>query len=427
MEEKYKNILNAIRTGNVPAHGASSICMGRDNEINEFENLLEDVSEGKAFAKFINGEFGAGKSFFLKVIEDLAYEKNFAVSMVTVSNNMPFNKIDVVYKNVAGNLECKTGTSLEHFVTRWITGLKMDAFNQSSDPQEQNNIIRESISIDLTETRKINNSFANTIEKYNQLINAGDIETANAALAWLSGDSNIPFTTKRRFGIKGNIDKENAINYLKALSTFVSSIGYSGLVVLIDESEFIMNLANKKLRDIAYNYIRDILDGCSLGKFKNSLYIFAGTPEWYEDPKVGVKTYGALYDRISDTLDGGKNINTRKPIFNLRGFDKNDLKDVSKQMMEMHSVVYGWDANKKFDPIMDEIIERAINDASLTEGEVTPRIFIKKFLEALDYVEQNQNNFKTSDDILNLFNFEEKPEWDFNENEEKENDVFDDW
>ena len=78
--------------------------MGRDKEIDEFTRLLDDVSNGKAVVKFINGEFGAGKSFFLKVIEDLAYEKNFAVSWVNVSNDMPFNKIDVVYKNIARTL-----------------------------------------------------------------------------------------------------------------------------------------------------------------------------------------------------------------------------------------------------------------------------------------------------------------------------------
>ena len=63
MEEEYRNILNAIRSGNVPAHGASSICMGRDKEIEEFTRILDDVSNGKAIVKFINGEFGAGNHF----------------------------------------------------------------------------------------------------------------------------------------------------------------------------------------------------------------------------------------------------------------------------------------------------------------------------------------------------------------------------
>ncbi len=427
MEEEYRNILNAIRSGNVPAHGASSICMGRDKEIEEFTRILDDVSNGKAIVKFINGEFGAGKSFFLKVIEDLAYEKNFAVSWVNVSNDMPFNKIDIVYKNIARTLRCKTGTSLEHIVKRWITGLKMDAFNQSADPQEQNRIVREAISLELSETREHNNSFATALEKYNQLINAGDIEAGNSALAWLRGDSNIPFQMKKRFGVKGDVTKENALQFLEALSIFVRSIGYSGLVVLVDESEFIMNLHAKKYRDIAYNYIRDIFDGCNLGQFENSLFVFAGTPEWYEDSKVGVASYVALHDRIRTSLDDSGNVNVRKPIFNLSGFNEEELDNVSKQIIEMHSVAYDWDANKKFESAIDEIIERAIDDASLTDGKVTPRIFIRQFIEALDVVEQNPDNFKTSADIIALFNFEEKPDWGFDDENEGERDIFDDW
>ena len=107
----------------------------------EFERLLDKVDKDeRAIVKFVNGEFGAGKSFFLKVIEEMAYEKNFVVSWITLSNDVPFNKIDVVYKNIAKNLKCKTGTSLDHIIDRWITGLKMMAFEESSNPQKQNEL-----------------------------------------------------------------------------------------------------------------------------------------------------------------------------------------------------------------------------------------------------------------------------------------------
>ena len=41
--------------------------MGREMEVEEFKELLNKVDEDeKAVVKFVNGEFGAGKSFFLK-------------------------------------------------------------------------------------------------------------------------------------------------------------------------------------------------------------------------------------------------------------------------------------------------------------------------------------------------------------------------
>ena len=320
----YEDILIALKSGNVPANGTRALCMGREKEVEEFERLLDKVDkEERAIVKFVNGEFGAGKSFFLKVVEEMAFEKNFVVSWITLSNDIPFNKIDVVYKNIAKNLKCKTGTSLDHIIDRWITGLKMMAFEESPNPQKQNELVRENLYSDLAETREHANSFAIAIENYNRLMNEEDYKTAAYAKAWLRGDSNIPFTEKRKFGVKGDVTKENAISFLEALSIFVKSIGYAGLVVLVDEAEFIMNLHTKKLRDIAYNYIRDIYDNCNLGKFQNTLFLFAGTPELFESDKKGIPTYEALDDRLKNVLNTDL-ADMRKPIFDLKGFTESD-------------------------------------------------------------------------------------------------------
>lgn len=413
----YEYIIIALKNGNVPSGGTQSICLGRDKEIEEFSNLLEKVKEGKAFTKFLNGEFGAGKSFFLKVVEEMAYDENFVVAWVNVSNDVPFNKIDVVYKNIAKNLRCKTGTSLNHIIARWITKLKMMAFSETADPKIQNQIINENISSDLSETREHSNSFALAIENYYKLMNMEDYKTANYAMAWLRGDSNIPYPEKRKFGVKGDITKENAVSFLEALSIFVKSIGYSGLVVLIDEAEFIMNLHNSKLRDVAYNYIRDIYDNCNMSKFQNVLFLFAGTPQFFDDPKKGIPSYEALDDRITDVLSTDLK-DMRKPIINLEGFRREELIDIAGKLMIMHSEVYKWDASEKINPILANIVDIHEEKAGLTGGKVTPRTFVRSFISLLDTVQQNQSFLRDSKDILRVFEDKES---------ELEEEFDDDW
>lgn len=403
----YEDILIALKSGNVPSSGTRNFCMGRDNEIEEFERLLQKVDiEEKAIVKFLNGEFGAGKSFFLKVVEEMAFEKNFVVSWITLSNDIPFNKIDIVYKNIAKNLKCKTGTSLDHIIDRWITGLKMMAFEESDDEEVQKSIVQENLRLDLADTREHSNSFAVAIENYNRLMDEEEYQMADYAKAWLRGDSNIPFTIKRQFGVKGDVTKENAISFLEALSIFVKSIGYAGLVVLVDEAEFIMNLHTKKLRDIAYNYIRDIYDNCNLSKFQNTLFLFAGTPELFDNDKKGIPTYEALDDRLKTVLNTDL-VDMRKPILNLRGFNEDDLKEIALKLTSMHEQTYMWDASDKIKPIIDGIVQTHVKNAELTGGKVTPRTFIRSFISVLDTVQQNQDSFKTSDDILEMFNQEE--------------------
>lgn len=419
----YEDILTALKSGNVPSSGTREFCMGRDKEIGEFERLLDKIdSEEKAVVKFVNGEFGAGKSFFLKVVEEMAFEKNFVVSWITLSNDIPFNKIDIVYKNIARNLKCKTGTSLDHIIDRWITGLKMMALEESDDPQSQNEILNQNLFDDLADTREHSNSFAVAIENYNRLMSEGDTKTAAYAKAWLRGDSNIPFTEKRKFGVKGDVTKENAINFLEALSIFVKSIGYAGLVVLIDEAEFIMNLHTKKLRDIAYNYIRDIYDNCNLGKFQNTLFLFAGTPELFNNEKKGIPTYEALDDRLKNVLNTDL-VDMRKPIFDLKGFSESELEDIARNLTLMHVETYGWDAQSKISPVLEDIVSTHVMNAELTGGKVTPRTFIRSFISVLDTVEQNENVFNDSSEILKMFKDNETAnEVDFDEIDEFDDD-----
>ena len=398
----YEDIIMAMKNGNVPSSGASEICIGREKEIEEFKYLLKKVDEGKAITKFLNGEYGSGKSFFLKVVEEIAFEENFVVSKVTLSRDVPFNKIEVVYKNIAQTLRCKTGTSLEHIIERWITKLKMMAFNETSDPVKQNQIVTENMQNDLEKAREHSNSFVVAIENYHKAMNTGDYETAKYAQAWLRGDSNIPFTEKKKFGVKGGIDRENAFKFLEALAAFVKTVGYSGLVILIDEAEYMMMLNSKKLRDTAYNYLRDIYDECNSSKFQNTLFVFAGTPQFFDDPKLGVPSYEALSDRIEDALDTSLK-DLRKSVITLEGFEKDDLMDIAGRLMIMHEEVFKWNAKEKISPMIEDIVLTHEENAGLTGGKVTPRIFIRSFVSVLDTVQQNPEEFSTDKDILKVF------------------------
>lgn len=298
----YEDLIMALKNGSVPPVGADEIRIGREKEIEEFQYLLKKVNEGKAITRFINGEYGSGKSFFLKYIEEMAYKDDFVVSKVTLGGNVPFNKIEIVYRNIVKNLRCKTGTSLKHIIEKWITHLRMMAYQQTDDPFKQNSIIKDNMHSELESARKHSNPFVVAIENYYDATNSGDHETANYAQAWLRGDSNIPFTYKRKFGVKGDVDRENAFKFIEALAAFVKSIGYSGLVVLIDEAEHIISLHTNKIRDVSYDYIRRIYDDCNENILKNTLFVFAGTTDFFYDLRKGIPSHIPLNERINENV-----------------------------------------------------------------------------------------------------------------------------
>jgi hypothetical protein len=413
----YEDTIMALKNGTVPAKDAIDLCIGREKEIEEFKYLLKKTSEGKSITKFINGEYGSGKSFFLKLLEENALEDNFVVSKVTLSRDVPFNKFEIIYRNIVKSLKCKTGTSLEHIIEKWITHLKMMVFEQTDDPIKQNLIIRENMHSELESARKHFNPFVVAIENYYDAMNTGDYETAKYAQSWLRGDSNIPFKYKNKFGVKGEIDKENAFKSLEALSTFIQSIGYSGLVILIDEAEHIMSLHSKKLRDTAYDYIRFIYDECTLNNFKYTLFVLAGTPEFFDDPRKGTPSYEALGDkvagRIQNPLENSSYQNLRNPIMMLEGFNKDQLIDIAEKIKIMHSEVFEWDSNKI---IHSNLVERIVNlheshAAQLKGGKVSPRQFIRPFISVLDTVQQNPDELNSDEKIMALFEEKEIEEF----------------
>jgi hypothetical protein len=326
---------------------------------------------------------------------------------------VPFNKIEVVYRSIVASLKCKTGTSLEHIIERWLTKLQMIALQETSDPVKQNSIVRENVHNDLKNARKHSNSFTVAIENYHNAVTSGDFETAKYAQAWLRGDANIPFTIKRKFGVKGDIDRENAFQFLEALSAFLKTVGYAGLVILIDEAEHIMTLHSKKIRDTAYNYIRDIYDECSLGKFQNTLFLFAGTPQFFDDDKLGIPSYPALFDRIQDVLDTSYK-DLRKPILQLEGFNREELKEIANKLLNMHLEVYEWDGAGLISSSIEGIVSAHESNAGLKSHKVTPRVFVRSFISVMDTVQQNPEELKTEDEVLNLF-------------EEREIEMEDDW
>lgn len=411
-----KNILKALRDGNVPEKNIKDLCVGRDKEIIEFKKVLNEVKYGESYTKFVNGRYGSGKTFFLKVIQEISYEEDFLVSNIVIGDELPFHKIELIYASIVNSLRCKTGIGLKHVINRWLTRLEADALEEVDESNltlEQ--IIKENINNDLEYSREYSNSFTSAVASYYRLKEEGDIEGANFAQAWLRGDEHIPAVQKKKFGVKGEINRDNVFDLLTALSLFTTSLGYSGLVILIDEAEFITQTKMSKSRDVAYDYIRKILEKSDNNEFNGVLFVFAGTSDLFIDDETGIPSYPPLDNRISNVIESEYD-NLRNPIIELKGLQKEDLKNVSIKIIQMHSNVYQWDTSS-FVNILDEFINSHHQNTTLT-NEITPRKYFKSLVTVLDIVEQHHDILNNKNKIIELFNKNEI---------DKEEDNFEDW
>ncbi|VUT24590.1 MAG: hypothetical protein MOIL_00575 [Candidatus Methanolliviera sp. GoM_oil] len=410
MYEEERDIIDALRGGKAPEQSTGYMPIGRKDEIDEFERLLKDVERGKAVTKFINAQFGMGKSLLLRIVEEIAIEHNFVVSYIDLPKraaDIPFNKFEIVYTKIVQGLRSKSGRSFKEIIDAWLLNLKNRVRDELDNPlRSVDPIVMRYIDKSLEHVKEYSNSFAFVIRSYSLNLMTGNDEKANYAIAWLEGDPNMPANKRREIGVKGTITKEESFNFLKALTILIKSIGYYGLVVLIDEVENIMNLTTGNLREGAYGNIKTLYD--NEHGLENIMFIFAGTPQLFQEgERKGIASYDALYERIKDVLHSPyKNI--REPVIELEGLKRDELKEVSEKIIEMHALAYDWDPRSRMNPVLEEILNYYEERAGLSGGKVIPRDFIRAFVDVLDTIQQHPDI--TEEGILGLFE-EKESEW----------------
>ena len=72
-------IIQALRAGVVPKLGLQHIQVGRVGEIAELVKDMDRLADGGAAIRFVIGEYGSGKTFFLNLIRLVALEKGLVV------------------------------------------------------------------------------------------------------------------------------------------------------------------------------------------------------------------------------------------------------------------------------------------------------------------------------------------------------------
>lgn len=68
-------IIQALSAGVVPRVGLRHIQVGRKREVEAIVRDLDRIADGGAAIRFIIGDYGAGKTFFLNLIRVVALEK----------------------------------------------------------------------------------------------------------------------------------------------------------------------------------------------------------------------------------------------------------------------------------------------------------------------------------------------------------------
>lgn len=383
-------IIQALSAGVVPRVGLRHIQVGRKREVEAMVRDLDRIADGGAAIRFIIGDYGAGKTFFLNLIRVVALEKR----LVTVQADFaPDRRLHAtggrtrnLYAEAIRNMATRNrpeGGALGSIVEVFITKAKDDATKAGRSPDDE-------IRSKLADLRELVDGydFAEVIAKYWHALESNDDDRKTAALRWLRGEYTTKTDARAALGVRNIIDDSSVYDHWKLLARFVRIAGYGGLVVILDELDTLYKLQNSKARELNYDQILRILNDALQGQCEGLGFVLGGTPEFLLNPRRGLYSHPALQTRLAEnTFAKDGLVDFSGPIVRLQNLTAEDFYVL---LGNIRNVFAGGD--HKLNLVPDEALETFMVHCEERIGEAyfrTPRTTIRQFVHLLSVIEQN--------------------------------------
>lgn len=390
-------ILDALRRGTVPKEGLGAFAVGMKRFEGAVDADLSAVASGRGGFKAVRGEYGAGKTFFVRWLQERARAAGFATAEVQVSETeTPLHRWETVYRRLAERLTTADTAegALRPSVDAWfymleedvLAGGGVDAGDEAALAAATETLMERRLS-GIARTAP---AFSAVLRAYRRALLADDPALAEGLIAWLSGQPNVAAGVKRAAGVKGDLDPFGAMHFLAGLLTILRDSGRAGLVLVLDEAETLQRM-RADTREKGLNALRQLLDELDVGRYPGLYLVVTGTTGFFDGPQ-GVQRLPPLAQRLhTDFGTDARFDNPRAVQLRLQGFDLDALAAVGAKVRDLF-------AAGASDP--DRVLVR-VDDSYLADlaqavagrlggrAGVAPRLFLRKLVaDVLDRVDQ---------------------------------------
>ncbi len=395
--QRRADLLDALRRGTVPRNGLELLAVG----LGRFESVLEEelsrVRAGGSGFKAVRGEYGSGKTFFGRWLQERARKLGFATSEVQVSETeTPLHQLGTVYRRLVERLATDDvpEAAFRSVIDGWFFALEQDVLAEGQlEPGDHEGLLEATAGLmekRLSAIGRTAPAFAAALRAYRRALADGETEMAEGLVAWLAGQPNVAAKVKRYAFVKGEVDHFTAMGFLQGLLVVLRDSGFSGLVFVLDEVETLQRMRGD-VRDKALNALRQLVDEVDGGRYPGLYLAVTGTPAFYDGP-MGAHRLAPLAQRLHVDFSGEARFdNPRAVQIRLQGFSRALLEEVGRKVRDLFAEGAATEARVR--ALADDGYLASL--ASAVTGElggkvgVVPRIFLKKLVaEVLDRVDQ---------------------------------------
>lgn len=391
---RRQEITAALRNGTVPEFGFDQLAVGIDRFSTAIDEELERVARGRGVFKAVRGDWGAGKTFFSRWLQNRARGQGFATAEVQISETeTPLYRLETVYRRAMEHLRTKEWNdgAFRALVERWFFSLEEEVLTQPGAPTGEQQIAA-AVAV-LLEGRL--NAVSATHPQFSAALRAiykarmeGDPATADGLLAWLMGEPHVAAAIKQRAGVKGEVDHFAATGFLRGLLSVLNQTGRRGLVLVLDEVETIQRMRSD-VREKSLNALRQFMDDLDGGRYPGLYLVITGTPSFFDGPQ-GAKQLPPLAQRLHVDFGADPRFDSTRAIqIRLQPFDEQRLVEVGQKVRDLYPTRHPERVAARLSD--DVLVALARKVAGQLGGKIglAPRLFLKKLVgDVLDRIEE---------------------------------------
>jgi len=385
-------IVASLRAGMVPRVGQQHIQVGRAAEVQAAIHDVDRIADGGAGCRFVIGEYGSGKTFFLHLVRSIALEKRLVTVHADLSPDQRLHAASgqarSLYAELMRNLATRArpeGGALASVVERFVTGALDEAHASGDDPADT---IRSRLSA-LAELAG-GYDFAAVVGAYWRGYDSGDERPRADAVRWLRAEFTSRVDARAALGVRTIIDDATFYDHLKLMARFVRLAGFNGLLVCLDEMVNLYKITGSAVRNANYEQVLRIVNDTTQGSAEHVGFLFGGTPEFLLDPRRGLFSYPALASRLAPNRFGSvERVDHSGPVVRLGNLTP---EDIFVLLTKLRHVYAGGDPARYLVP--DEALTAYMAHCAARLGDAyfrTPRETIRGFLDLLALLEQHSD------------------------------------
>lgn len=392
---KRREIIDALRIGAVPRRGLELFAAGLERFERAIDEELESVAAGNGRFKAVRGEYGNGKTFFSRWLEQRARQRGFATTLVQISETeTPLYRMETVYRRGVEQLQTQEWSdgAFRSLIDRWFYTLEDEVLGAGKVDPNNTEAVAEAVGR-LLEQRLASVSatqpqFAAALRRAHTARVRGEHAIAEGLIAWLMGQPNIGQDITRAAGLKGEIDHFGASGFIRGLLEVLKQTGRKGLVLVLDEVETIQRVRTDA-REKSLNALRVLIDDLMHGAYPGLYVLITGTPQFY-DGQQGVQRAPALAQRLHTEFGKEPKFDSaRAPQIRLQPFTLERMVEVGQRIRELYPTEQRARVDAKVSDAVITDLARGVAGKLGGRVGVAPRIFLKRMVDLLDRVDEH--------------------------------------